>query len=87
LKPTGKIQARGVPDAIRYDPASKPVITSHHSTNDGTSIDPATEKVVGTNRDFRHVPSGSAALRVRATSSPTLGGLEPRLGYGVLPRG
>ncbi len=48
LKATGKIKARGVPDAILYDPTSKRVITFNHSTNDGTSIDPATEKVVGT---------------------------------------
>ncbi len=48
LKATGKIKASGVPDAILYDPASKRVITFNHGTNDGTSIDPASEKVVGT---------------------------------------
>ena len=48
LKATGKIKASGVPDAILYDPASKRVITFNHRTNDGTSIDPATEKVAGT---------------------------------------
>jgi DNA-binding beta-propeller fold protein YncE len=48
LKATGKIKARGVPDAILYDPASRRVITFNHGTNDGTSIDPATEKVAGT---------------------------------------
>jgi DNA-binding beta-propeller fold protein YncE len=48
LKTTGKIKASGVPDAILYDPASKRVITFNHGTNDGTSIDPAAEKVAGT---------------------------------------
>jgi DNA-binding beta-propeller fold protein YncE len=48
LKPTNKIKASGVPDAILYDPASKRVITFNHRTNDGTSIDPASEKVAGT---------------------------------------
>jgi DNA-binding beta-propeller fold protein YncE len=48
LKATGKIKASGVPDAILYDPASKRVITFNHGTNDGTSIDPASEKVAGT---------------------------------------
>jgi DNA-binding beta-propeller fold protein YncE len=48
LKATSKIKANGVPDAILYDPASKRVITFNHGTDDGTSIDPATEKVVGT---------------------------------------
>ena len=48
LKATGKIKASGTPDAILYDPASKRVITFNHGTNDGTSIDPASEKVEGT---------------------------------------
>ena len=48
LKPPNKIKASGVPDAILYDPSSKRVITFNHGTNDGTSIDPASEKVVGT---------------------------------------
>jgi DNA-binding beta-propeller fold protein YncE len=48
LKPTDKIKASGVPDAILYDPSSKRVVTFNHGTNDGTSIDPASEKVVGT---------------------------------------
>jgi WD40 repeat protein len=48
LKPTNKIKANGVPDAILYDPSSKRVITFNHGTDDGTSIDPATEKVAGT---------------------------------------
>ena len=48
LKPTNKIKARGVPDAILYDPSSKRVITFNHGTNDGTSIDPASEAVAGT---------------------------------------
>ncbi len=48
LKATGKIKASGVPDAILYDPASKRVITFNHTTNDATSIDPATEAVAGT---------------------------------------
>ena len=48
LKATGKVKASGVPDAILYDPASKRVITFNHGTNDGTSIDPATEQVAGT---------------------------------------
>jgi DNA-binding beta-propeller fold protein YncE len=48
LKATGKIKASGVPDAILYDPASKRVVTFNHGTNDGTSIDPISEKVVGT---------------------------------------
>ncbi len=47
LKPTNKIKASGVPDAILYDPSSKRVITFNHGTNDGTSIDPASEKVAG----------------------------------------
>ena len=48
LRQTNKIKASGVPDAILYDPSSKRVITFNHGTNDGTSIDPATEKVAGT---------------------------------------
>jgi DNA-binding beta-propeller fold protein YncE len=48
LKATAKIKAHGVPDAILYDPVSKRVITFNHGTNDGTSIDPVMEKVVGT---------------------------------------
>ena len=60
LKATGKIKARGVPDAILYDPASKRVITFNHRTNDGTSIDPATEKVVGT-IDFGGEPEAAVA--------------------------
>jgi hypothetical protein len=62
LRPTNKIKASGVPnailydpikpsgmpDAILYDPSSKRVITFNHGTNDGTSIDPASEKVAGT---------------------------------------
>ncbi len=48
LKPTNNIKASGVPDAILYDPSSKRVITFNHRTNDGTSIDPASEKVAGT---------------------------------------
>jgi len=48
LKATGKIKASGVPDAILYDPASKRVITFNHRTDDGTSIDPSSEKVEGT---------------------------------------
>jgi hypothetical protein len=47
-RPTNKIKASGVPDAILYDPSSKRVITFNHGTNDGTSIDPASEKVAGT---------------------------------------
>jgi hypothetical protein len=48
LRPTNKIKASGVPDAILYDPSSKRVVTFNHGTNDGTSIDPASEKVAGT---------------------------------------
>jgi hypothetical protein len=48
LRPTNKIKASGVPDAILYDPSSKRVITFNHGTNDGTSINPASEKVAGT---------------------------------------
>ena len=48
LKPTNKIKASGVPDAILFDPSSKRVITFNHGTNDGTSIDPASEEVAGT---------------------------------------
>ncbi len=48
LKATSKIKARGTPDAILYDPSSKRVITFNHGTNDGTSIDPASETVAGT---------------------------------------
>jgi DNA-binding beta-propeller fold protein YncE len=60
LKATGKIKARGVPDAILYDPASKRVITFNHRTNDGTSIDPASEKVAGT-IDFGGEPEAAVA--------------------------
>jgi DNA-binding beta-propeller fold protein YncE len=60
LKATGNIKARGVPDAILYDPASKRVITFNHGTNDGTSIDPASEKVVGT-IDFGGEPEAAVA--------------------------
>ena len=60
LKATGKISAKGVPDAILYDPASKRVITFNHRTNDGTAIDPATEKVVGT-IDFGGEPEAAVA--------------------------
>ncbi len=48
LKATNKIKASGVPDAILYDPSSRRVITFNHQTDDGTSIDPAAEKVAGT---------------------------------------
>jgi DNA-binding beta-propeller fold protein YncE len=60
LKATGKIKARGVPDAILYDPASKRVITFNHGTNDGTVIDPAAEKVTGT-IDFGGEPEAAVA--------------------------
>jgi hypothetical protein len=60
LKATGKIKARGVPDAILYDPASNRVVTFNHGTNDGTAIDPATEKVVGT-IDFGGEPEAAVA--------------------------
>ena len=60
LKATGKIKARGVPDAILYDAASKRVLTFNHSTNDGTVIDPAAEKVVGT-IDFGGEPEAAVA--------------------------
>ena len=60
LKATGKIKARGVPDAILYDPASKRVVTFNHGTNDGTSIDPASEKVTGT-IDFGGEPEAAVA--------------------------
>jgi WD40 repeat protein len=60
LRPTNKIKARGVPDAILYDPSSKRVITFNHGTNDGTSIDPASEKVAGT-IDFRGEPEAAVA--------------------------
>jgi DNA-binding beta-propeller fold protein YncE len=48
LKATGKIEARGVPDAILYDPVSKRVFTFNHRTNDATVIDSVGESVVGT---------------------------------------
>lgn len=48
LKATGKIEARGVPDAILYDAVSKRVFTFNHKTNDATAIDTVTETVVGT---------------------------------------
>ena len=48
LKPTGKIEARGVPDAILYDSISKRVITFNHRTDDATVIDVASETVAGT---------------------------------------
>lgn len=60
LKTTGKIKARGVPDAILFDPASNRVVTFNHGTNDGTVIDPATEKVVGT-IDFKGEPEAAVA--------------------------
>lgn len=45
---TGKIEARGVPDAILYDSVSKRVFTFNHGTNDATVIDSVGESVVGT---------------------------------------
>lgn len=48
LKPTGKIEARGVPDAILYDAFSKRVFSFNHKTDDATVVDVVTEKVVGT---------------------------------------
>jgi len=60
LKTTGKIKARGVPDAILYDPASKRVFTFNHRTNDATAIDAAGEKVVGT-IDFGAEPEAAVA--------------------------
>jgi hypothetical protein len=48
LKATGKIEARGVPDAILYDSASRRVFTFNHRTNDATVIDVVGETVVGT---------------------------------------
>jgi YVTN family beta-propeller protein len=60
LKATGKIKARGVPDAILYDSASNRVVTFNHGTNDGTVIDPATEKVVAT-IDFGGEPEAAVA--------------------------
>jgi DNA-binding beta-propeller fold protein YncE len=60
LKATGKIKARGTPDAILYDPASKRVITFNHGTNDGTAIDPAAEMVTGT-IDFGGEPEAAVA--------------------------
>ena len=48
LNATGKIEARGVPDAILYDAVSKRVFTFNHKTDDATVIDVVNEKVVGT---------------------------------------
>jgi DNA-binding beta-propeller fold protein YncE len=48
LEMTGKINSRGVPDAILYDPASKRVFTFNHRTNNATAIDAAGETVLGT---------------------------------------
>jgi hypothetical protein len=48
MKATGKIEARGVPDAILYDAVSKRVFTFNHQTNDATAIDSVNDKVVGT---------------------------------------
>jgi hypothetical protein len=48
LKATGKIEARGVPDAILYDSASKRVFTFNYRTDDATVIDVGGETVVGT---------------------------------------
>jgi DNA-binding beta-propeller fold protein YncE len=48
LKATGKIKARGVPDAILYDATSKRVFTFNHQTNDATAIDTVGETVAGT---------------------------------------
>ena len=48
LKATGKIEARGVPDAILYDSVSKRVFTFNHKTDDATVIDTTTDTVVGT---------------------------------------
>ena len=60
LKATGKIKASGVPDAILYDPVSKRVITFNHGTNDGTLIDPSSEKVGGHDR-LRGQPEAAVA--------------------------
>jgi len=48
LKATGKIQTRGVPDAIVYDGVSKRVFTFNHQTNDITAIDAVSGAVAGT---------------------------------------
>jgi len=81
LKATGKIKARGVPDAILYDPASNRVVTFNHGTNDGTVIDPATEKVVGT-IDFKGEPEAAVAdgkgrIFVNIRSSSEIAEIDP----------
>ena len=48
LKAIKKIEARGVPDAILYDAASKRVFTFNHKTDDATAIDVASDTVAGT---------------------------------------
>ena len=81
LKATGKIKARGVPDAILYDPASNRVVTYNPATNDGTAIDPAAEKVVGT-IDFAGEPEAAVAdgkghIFVNIRSSSEVAELDP----------
>jgi DNA-binding beta-propeller fold protein YncE len=81
LKATGKIKARGVPDAILYDPASKRVITFNHGTNDGTSIDPNSEKVAGTiafgGEPEAAVADGKGHIFVNIRSSSEIAEFDP----------
>ena len=74
LKATGKVQGRGVPDAILYDSVSKRVFTFNHETNDITAIDAATNTVAGT-ISFDSEPEAAVAdgqghifVNLRATS-------------------
>jgi DNA-binding beta-propeller fold protein YncE len=60
LKAIGKIEARGIPDAILYDAASKRVFTFNHRTDDATVIDAAGDKVVGT-INFEAEPEAAVA--------------------------
>ena len=81
LKSTGKIKASGVPDAILYDPASKRVITFNHGTNDGTVIDPASEKVAGTiafgGEPEAAVADGKGHIFVNIRSSSEIAEFDP----------
>ncbi len=60
LKAGGKIEARGVPDAIVYDPVSKRVFTFNHKTDDATAIDASMNTVVGT-IEFNSEPEAAVA--------------------------
>ncbi len=81
LKATGKIKASGVPDAILYDPVSKRVITFNHGTNNGTLIDPNSEKVAGTiafgGEPEAAVADGKGHIFVNIRSSSEIAEFDP----------